>query len=214
MLRAVLAFVLVALLQPVAALRMPVHAVQQRAGRTLQPQMALPSMKDAETLSDEELNKEIVTAQKARRSSARPSLAQRSLRFGPRGLSEPIVPAPRSSQPSRPPPLGLRRPGICCHGRAKCPQLPTLRATQELFELRKKVKTRQEVRRRPATAVSPEAFPLPACGCPPVLPPYTRAGEAAPVHAHQAPHRPAQHAACEARAMNIDNVQRATRTRL
>tara|TARA_B110001452_G_scaffold262809_1_gene263323 strand:+ start:2404 stop:2763 length:360 start_codon:yes stop_codon:yes gene_type:complete len=90
MLRTILALVIVALLQPTAALRMPVHAVQQRAGRTLQPQMALPSMKDAEALSDEELNKEITTAQKARRSAAPPLFGVRSLRTDSPGLSDPM----------------------------------------------------------------------------------------------------------------------------
>merc|ERR1712146_824435 len=47
-------------------LRVSMHAVQQSASvaRSAQPQMALPSIKDAETLSDEELSKEVLTAQK------------------------------------------------------------------------------------------------------------------------------------------------------
>ena len=93
MLRAVLAFLLVALLQPAAALRMPVHAVQQRASRTLQPQMALPSMKDAMALSDEEVAKEIVTAQKARRIAASAPCVALPPHQTHR-LSDPVVPRP------------------------------------------------------------------------------------------------------------------------
>ena len=111
------------------------------------PQMALPSMADAKSLSDEEIAKEILTAQKVR--GARPLCLT------------------RRHPPSASPVLTVR--------------------SQELFELRKKVKTRQEVGprgpSRPLGMLSPSAFGL-----------YTIAGEAAPVHPHQAPHRAAQHA--------------------
>ena len=73
------------------------------------PQMAMPSVKDAKGLSDEDIAKEILTAQKAR---------------CPRPAAGP--PLPRCTHP---------------------PSLhPTPFTLQELFELRKKVKTRQEVR--------------------------------------------------------------------
>ena len=65
-LSSILFVVFAALLAPASALRVSMHAVQQSASvaRSAQPQMALPSIKDAETLSDEELSKEVLTAQK------------------------------------------------------------------------------------------------------------------------------------------------------
>ena len=82
-------------------------AMRTEVARTV-PQMALPSIADAKALSDEDIAKEILTAQKAR--CALPAA-------GP--------PLPRCVKP---------------HSTL----IPF--ALQELFELRKKVKTRQEVR--------------------------------------------------------------------
>ena len=96
--------------------------------------MAMPTIDDAKNLSDDELNQEIVNAQKVRCDRLAGASPPRRPRFAPgvahrlggggalpRSSSSPSL---RASPPSRPLPL----------------------AAQELFELRKKVKTRQDVK--------------------------------------------------------------------
>jgi hypothetical protein len=64
---------------------------------------------------------------------------------------------------------------------------------QELFELRKKVKTRQQVRAAPFQTATPYRASTHRC-----IPVPRSPGEAAPVYTHEAPHRPAAHAALAA----------------
>lgn len=75
--------------------------------------------------------------------------------------------------------------------------LPTARRLcvpfQELFELRKKVKTRQQVRAAPFQTATPHRASTHRC-----IPVPRSPGEAAPVYTHEAPHRPAAHAALAA----------------
>ena len=130
-------FLLLALVAAASGLQLaaaprPAAAV---ATRRAAPLMAMPTIDDAKNLSDDELNQEIVNAQKVRcdrlagaspprRPSFAPGVARAPpwrRRCLPRSSSSP---APRLSAFSRPLPL----------------------AAQELFELRKKVKTRQDVK--------------------------------------------------------------------
>lgn len=55
---------LATLMQLTAGLIVPMHAVPQRTVSRPTPQMALPSLEDAKSLSDDEIAKEILTAQK------------------------------------------------------------------------------------------------------------------------------------------------------
>ena len=73
--------------------------------------------------------------------------------------------------------------------------LPTARRVpfQELFELRKKVKTRQQVRAAPFQTATPYRASTHRC-----IPVPRSPGEAAPVYTHEAPHWPAAHAALAA----------------
>ena len=131
-------FLLLALVAAASGLQLaaaprPAAAV---ATRRAAPLMAMPTIDDAKNLSDDELNQEIVNAQKVRcdrlagaspprRPRFAPGVARappRRRRRLPRSSSSP--PAPRLPAFSRPLPL----------------------AAQELFELRKKVKTRQDVK--------------------------------------------------------------------
>ena len=86
MLRAL--FLLVTLMQLTAGLLVPASAVTQRSSCVARsiPQMAMPSLKDAKGLSDEDIAKEILTAQKARCSPplCRPSFAVLHLHLTPR----------------------------------------------------------------------------------------------------------------------------------
>jgi ribosomal protein L29 len=98
--------------------------------------MAMPSMEDARSLSTEEIEKEIVSAKKVRAAAAAAAASSRPSPAPSRHVAE-RGESTYFSVPNSPPcrPSALTR---------RC--LPT---SQELFELRKKVKTRQQVRARP-----------------------------------------------------------------
>ena len=130
-------FLLLALVAAASGLQLaaaprPAAAV---ATRRAAPLMAMPTIDDAKNLSDDELNQEIVNAQKVRCNRLAGASPPRRPRFAPgvarHTASAAAAPPPQLLLPSSAP-LRFSRP------------LPL--AAQELFELRKKVKTRQDVK--------------------------------------------------------------------
>ena len=93
--------------------------------------MAMPKLEDARSLSTEEIQQEIATAKKVRRAPPPPT--------------KPASPHARTIGPA-PTPL---RPGASSSVHPGCTHpdvAPSFLCVQELFELRKKVKTRQQVK--------------------------------------------------------------------
>ena len=129
-------FLLLALVAAASGLQLaaaprPAAAV---ATRRAAPLMAMPTIDDAKNLSDDELNQEIVNAQKVRCNRLAGTSPPRRPRFAP-GVA-------------RAPPRRRRRlPHTALLPAQRLPAFsPAPLAAQELFELRKKVKTRQDVK--------------------------------------------------------------------
>ena len=130
-------FLLLALVAAASGLQLaaaprPAAAV---ATRRAAPLMAMPTIDDAKNLSDDELNQEIVNAQKVRCDRLAGMSPPRRPRFAPGVARAP----PRRRR--RPPPQ-LLLPSSAPPRISRPLPLPA----QELFELRKKVKTRQDVK--------------------------------------------------------------------
>ena len=129
-------FLLLALVAAASGLQLaaaprPAAAV---ATRRAAPLMAMPTIDDAKNLSDDELNQEIVNAQKVRCDRLAGASPPRRPRFAP-GVARAPPQRRRRLPPAPPPQL-----------RASPHSHPLPLAAQELFELRKKVKTRQDVK--------------------------------------------------------------------